>query len=114
MRHWKKTCALSLALIPTLSFAQAEQINCKEFAAEQLKEIKQEYYGALTRDEAILARDVAERSCRTLFDTVEEERAAIQTYQSPKNKEKVHWWEENRAESGGKLTIKKAQQKGGK
>ena len=109
MRYWK-TCALSLALIPTLSFAQTEKINCKEFAAEQLKEIKQEYYGALTRDEAILARDVAERSCRALFDTVEEERAAIKTYQ-PSRSEKTHWWEE---EGKAKPNIKKAQQSGGK
>jgi len=113
MRYWK-AYALSLTLLPTLALAQADKINCKEFAVKQLQEIKQEYYGALTRNEAILARDVAERSCRALFDTVEEERAAIQTYQPSKNKEKVHWWEENRGESGGKLTIKKAQQKGGK
>lgn len=110
MRYWK-TCALSLALTPTLSFAQTEQINCKEFAAEQLKEIKQEYYGALTRDEAILARDVAERSCRALFDTVEEERAAIQTLPQPTG-QKVHWWEESQTKP--KPNIKKAQQSGGK
>ena len=104
-----KACALSLALIPALSLAQSNDINCKEFAAEQLKEVKQEYYGALTRDEVALTLNVAERSCRSLFDTVEE-RAAIQTYQ-PSKKEKVHWWEE---EGKVKPNIKKAQQSGGK
>ena len=111
--HYWKTCALSLALIPTLTFAQSDKINCKEFAAQQLKEVKQEYYGALTRDEAILARDVAERSCRALFDTVEEERAAIQAYQ-PTRAEKVHWWKEIENEGGAVPNIKKAHQKGGK
>jgi len=113
MRYWK-ACALSLTLIPTLAFAQIDKIDCKVFAAGQLKEIKQEYYGALTRDEAILARDVAERSCRALFDTVKEERAAIQTYQPSKNKEKVHWWEEISENKQAKPTIIKAHQKGGK
>ncbi|MEH6357368.1 MAG: hypothetical protein V7745_00155 [Pseudomonadales bacterium] len=105
-----KACALSLALIPALSLAQSNNINCKEFAAEQLKEVKQEYYGALTRDEMALTLNVAERSCKALFDTVEEERAAIQTYQ-PSRGEKVHWWEE---EGKAKPNIKKAQQSGGK
>jgi hypothetical protein len=109
MRYWK-ACALSLTLIPTLAFAQTDKIDCKVFAAEQLKEIKQEYYGALTRDEAILARDVAERSCRALFDTVDEERATIQAYQ-PTRGEKTHWWEE---EGKVKPNIKKAQKSGGK
>lgn len=111
-----KACALSLALIPTLAFAASDKINCREFAAEQLKEIKQEYYGALTRDESALALDVAERSCRSLFETVEEERAAIQATPTEgfSSKDKEHWWEENRGESGGTLTIKKAHQKGGK
>jgi len=112
--HYWKAYALSLTLLPSLTFAQTDSIDCKEFAVKQLKEIKQEYYGALTRDETILARDVAERSCRALFDTVEEEREAIQTYQPSKNKEKVHWWEEHESEGGGTLTIKKAHQKGGK
>lgn len=111
-----RACALSLALIPTLTFAASDKINCREFAGEQLKEIKQEYYGALTRDEAMLALEVAERSCRALFETVEEERAAIQTTPAAGfgNKEKEHWWEENRGEDQGILTIKKAHQKGGK
>ncbi len=108
--HYRKTCTLALALLPNLSFAQTDQINCKEFAAQQLKEIKQEHYGVLTRDETILARDVAERSCRALFDTVEEERAAIQAYQ-PNRSEKEHWWEKD---DKTKPNIKKAQQKGGK
>lgn len=110
-----KACALSLALIPTLTFAASDKINCREFAAEQLKEIKQEYYGALTRDESALALEVAERSCRALFETVEEERAAIQTTPSGSfgSKDKEHWWEEHE-ERGGILTIKKAHQKGGK
>lgn len=111
-----KACALSLALIPTLSFAESDKINCREFAAEQLKEVKQEYYGALTRDESALALEVAERSCHSLFETVEEKRAAIQTNPTGSfgNKDKEHWWEKNRGESGGILSIKKAHQKGGK
>jgi len=112
--RYRKACALSLILIPTLALAQTDKINCKEFAAEQLKEIKQEYYGALTRDEAIFARNVAERSCRALFNTVEEERAAIQTHQPSKNKEKVHWWDEISDNKQAKPTIIKAHQKGGK
>lgn len=111
--RYHKTCALSLTLISSLSFAQTDKINCQAFAAEQLKEIKQEYYGALTRDEAILARDVAERSCRALFDSVEEERAAIQASQTLP-KEKAHWWEDNDNHTKDIPAIKLSHQRGGK
>lgn len=106
-------CALSLSLTPTLAFAETERINCNEFAAKQLKEIKQEYYGALSRDEAALTLEVAERSCRALFETVEEERAAAKAYQ-PAGTTKEHWWEEIEKEGGAIPNIKKAHQKGGK
>lgn len=106
-------CALSLSLTPTLAFAETERINCNEFAAEQLKEIKQEYYGALSRDEAALTLEVAERSCRALFETVEEERAAIQASQ-PSRAKKEHWWEEISENDQATPAIKKAHQKGGK
>jgi len=106
-------CALSLALTPTLAFAEINKegkSHCKEFATQQLKEIKQDYYGALTRDEKTLVLEVAERSCLALYNDVEEERAAIQTDQ-PSRDEKVHWWEK---EGKVKPNIKKAQQSGGK
>lgn len=104
-------CVLSLALIPALSFAenQANTTDCKKFAAEQLKEIKQDYYGALTQNESVLALEVAERSCRALYDHVEEERATFKA--QPSKDKKVHWWEK---EGKAKPTIKKAQQSGGK
>jgi hypothetical protein len=106
-------CALSLSLTPTLAFAETERINCNEFAAKQLKEIKQEYYGALSRDEAALTLEVAERSCRALFETVEEERATIQASQ-PSKAEKEHWWDKKGEDERAKPNIKKAQQQGGK
>lgn len=105
-------CALSLALTPTLTYAEINitgKSQCKEFAIQQLKEIKQDYYGALTRDEKTLVLEVAESSCLALYDDVEEERAAIQL--QPTIGEKVHWWEK---EGKVKPNIKKAQQSGGK
>ena len=105
-----KVCALSLALLPALSLAQSNDISCKNFAAKQLKEVKKEYYGALTSNEIALTLNVAERSCNALFDTVEEERTAIQT-DKPSKGDKEHWWEK---EGRATPNIKKAQQSGGK
>lgn len=110
--HTLKAYALSLALVPVLSasnISHADQINCKEFSLQQLQEIKQEHHGVLTRDETSLALEVAERSCRSLFKTVEEERSTIQS-QAVRN-DKTHWWEED---GKTKPNIKKAQQSGGK
>ena len=110
-----KACALSLALIPMLSSAEinkAGKADCKAFAKEQLQEIKQDYYGALSRDEVTLALKVAERSCLAMYDTVEEERAAFKA--QPAQGEKVHWWEEVGENEKAIPNIKKAQKTGGK
>ena len=108
-------CALSLALIPMLSSAEinkAGKAHCKEFASEQLKEVKQDYYGALTRDEVTLTLEVAERSCLALYDDVEEQRASYKA--EPNKDKKVHWWDEHGEDGRAKPNIKKAQQQGGK
>ena len=87
-------CALSLALAPALSFAgtnNAGESHCKEFATQQLKEIKQDYYGALTRDETDLVLQVAERSCLAMYDTLEDEKEIIRT-EAAVSHDKKHWW----------------------
>jgi len=109
-------CALSLALTPMLSFAEtnkAGENHCKQFAVQQLKEIKQDYYGALSRDETELVLQVAERSCLAMHNSLEQEKETIRT-EAAANAEKIHWWDKREAEGSAIPGIKKAHQKGGK
>lgn len=109
-------CALSLALAPALSLAgtnNAGESHCQEFATQQLKEIKQDYYGALTRDETDLVLQVAERSCLAMYGTLEEERETIRS-EAAANVDKTQWWEKREAEGLAIPNIKKAQRTGGK
>lgn len=113
-----KSCILSLALLPIISTSYAEttqtgKTNCKDFAAQQLKEVKQDYYGTLTRDEASLALQVAERSCLTLQGELEEERTAIRA-KAEADYNKPHLWERMELEGKEAPGIRKAQLKGGK
>jgi len=111
-----QACALSLALLPATSFAEIDQTGkayCKDFAIQQLKEIKQEYYAALTRDETDLALQVAERSCLALYGDLEEEKETIRS-EAAANSNKTPWWEKREAEGRSVPNIKKAQRTGGK
>ena len=107
-----KAYTLSLCLIPGIAFT--ETTNCKEFALQQLKEVKQDYYGALTRDEVDLTLHVAKRSCEALFKTVEEERKELQSQAKNFYREKQHWWEQREAEGKAVPAIRKATTTGGK
>jgi len=114
--HTLKACALSLALLPIASFADIDQTgkaHCQNFAAQQLKEIKQEHFATLTRDETNLALLVAERSCLTLYGDLEEEKETIRA-EAAASSNKTPWWEKRKAEGHSVPGIKKAHQSGGK
>jgi|TARA_B110000495_G_C22781984_1_gene457364 hypothetical protein len=112
-----KACTLSLVLLPTLLLTEANaagKTNCKQFAAEQLQEIKQDYYGALSRDEAALALEAAERSCLALHGNTTETLPTL-TAQPPQNSEKKrHWWENISENDKAIPLLKKRQKQGGK
>jgi len=111
-----QACALSLALLPATSFAEIDQTgkaHCKDFAAQQLKELKQESYAALTRDETDLALQVAERSCKALRSQLEQELETVRT-EAAAEYNKPHMWERMELEDKETPRVRHSQNKGGK